>query len=87
MEANWVTETIAYKGINKSYGTFFQNHIYSYHDAIVSIFYEKKNYNQIVYIVDETIIRYEQYFWILSEESYRQNISTCIWIFFYSGVV
>lgn len=59
-EANWVTETIAYKGINKSYGTFFQNHIYSYHDAIVSIFYEKKNYNQMVYIVDETIIRYEQ---------------------------
>lgn len=66
MEANWVTETIAYKGINKSYGTFFQNHIYSYHDAIVSIFYEKKNYNQMVYIVDETIVRYEQYFWILS---------------------
>lgn len=47
-------------------GLFFQNHIYSYHDAIVSIFYEKKNYNQMVYIVDETIIRYEQYFWILS---------------------
>lgn len=47
-------------------GLFFQYHIYSYHDAIVSIFYEKKNYNQIVYIVDETIIRYEQYFWILS---------------------
>lgn len=42
MEANWVTETIAYKGINKSYGTFFQSHIYSYHDAIVSIFYEEK---------------------------------------------
>lgn len=66
MEANWVSETIAYKRINKSYGTFFQNHIYSYHDAIVSIFYEKKNYNQMVYIVDETIIRYEQYFRILS---------------------
>lgn len=42
MEANWVSETIAYKGINKSYGTFFQNNIYSYHDAIVSIFYGKK---------------------------------------------
>lgn len=42
MEANWVSETIAYKGINKSYGTFFQNYIYSYHDAIVSIFYEEK---------------------------------------------
>lgn len=62
MEANWVSETIAYKGINKSYGTFFQNHIYSYHDAIVSIFYEKK----------QTIIKWYTLF--LKQSSGMNNI-------------